>query len=284
MTLALALAASLLWGGSDFVGGTVSRRMAARDVLAISQVIAAFLLAGYVIVTGEWRQANPGVLLALAAGVLWTLGIFSFYQALAAGTMGVVAPIAACAVAVPVVAGLLTGDRPSALQLVGIGLGVTGSVAAAGPELRSGGRAARRARPILLAVLTACCFGVEILLLAHASRTSVPLTLAAMRAASLTCLFVPMVLSRRGLPNVGRTTFAGVILIAFLDLGGTAAFAASTRHGLISLVAVVSSLYGVVTVLLARQVHRERLQKVQTIAVATAFAGVMCIGLGSLGA
>src|SRR5262249_58801245 len=117
---ALALAASLLWGSADFGGGTVSRRMAARDVLAISQVIAAYGLAGYVIVTGEWRQANPGVLLALAAGGLWTLGIFSFYQALAAGTMGVVAPIAACAVAVPVVAGPLAGDPPPALPLGGV--------------------------------------------------------------------------------------------------------------------------------------------------------------------
>src|SRR4249920_4195266 len=113
MSLALALAASLLWGGSDFLGGTLSRRMATFDVLAFSQSAAAVLLAGYVVATGAWGTLDPALLWALAAGVAWTLGVGAFYSALAAGTMGVVAPIAACGVMVPVLAGLLAGDRPS---------------------------------------------------------------------------------------------------------------------------------------------------------------------------
>lgn len=330
MTLALALAASLLWGGSDFLGGTMSRRMAAFDVLALSQILAAVLLGGYVLATGAWRAPDPGVLWALAAGVFWTLGIGSFYSALAAGTMGVVAPIAACGVAVPVLAGLFAGDRPSAVALVGIGLGVGGVMAAAGPEFRARDRSTREVgpvvlavltagkrpsavtlvgvglgasgvmvaaapkfrgrdrstrqlRPVLLAVLTACLFGFELLFLARASRSSVPLTLVTMRAASLACLGLALAVTRRGLPNVRSANLAGVLFIGVFDLAATAAYAVATRHGLVSLVAVLSSLYPAITVLLARQVHAERLKVVQTAGVAAACAGAVCIGLGGLG-
>ena len=293
MSLALALAASLLWGGSDFLGGSLSRRMATFDVLALSQSSAAVLLTGYVVATGAWYTLDPALLWALAAGVAWTLGVGAFYSALATGTMGVVAPIAACGVMVPVLAGLVSGERPSPVQLLGIALGVAGAVAAAGPDLTARGPRSRHARPVLLATLTAVLFGVEILFLAKAGRASVPLTLVSMRLASLTCLGLAVAAMRRRLPGAARhacvrpevvpaVSVAVGILLGSLDLLATAAYTAATRQGLVSLVAVAASLYPVVTVLLARQVHAERLRGVQSFGVAAACAGAVCIGLGGL--
>jgi drug/metabolite transporter (DMT)-like permease len=292
--LALALAASLLWGGSDFLGGTLSRRMRTFDVLALSQLVAVVLLGGYLVVAGGWSSPSLGLLWALAAGVAWTLGIGAFYSALATGTMGVVAPIAACGVAVPVLAGLVSGERPSVVQLLGIGLGVAGGIAAAGPDLRDGGALSDRARPVVLAVLTAVLFGVEILFLSKSDQGSVPLTLVGMRLSALICLGAGFAAIRWSVPRSARhaaprTQFVPIVsLVALIPLGAldlvaTAAYTEATRRGLVSLVAVLASLYPAVTVVLARQLHSERLRPVQSLGVAFACAGAVCIGLGGFG-
>ena len=102
MATALALLASLLWGTSDFLGGTAARRLAATAVVAISQ---AFALAGLIVVALATAAfgADTGYLgWALGAAVVGVIALSCFYAALAAGTMGVVAPIAAVGVVVPV--------------------------------------------------------------------------------------------------------------------------------------------------------------------------------------
>ncbi|MDP9182858.1 MAG: EamA family transporter, partial [Actinomycetota bacterium] len=117
MSVALALLSSLLWGGSDFLGGTASRRLAAIVVVGASQLVALVLLVPLAVTVGE----RPDHLWAgVAAGLTVTAGLAAFYAALAAGTMGVVAPIAATGAVVPVVVGLVGGESPAAVQLAGI--------------------------------------------------------------------------------------------------------------------------------------------------------------------
>ena len=157
MTLALALAASLLWGGSDFLGGTMSRRMAAFDVLALSQVLAAVLLGGYVL--GDRGLAGAGSRCAVGAG---RGGCLDAGDRLPSTRPSPPGPWALSPRSPPAASrcrcspGLFAGDRPSAVALVGIGLGVGGVMAAAGPDLRTCGPPCPAGlRPVLLAVLTA---------------------------------------------------------------------------------------------------------------------------------
>jgi drug/metabolite transporter (DMT)-like permease len=281
MAAVLALLSSVLWGSADFLGGTMSRRHKAALVVGTSQ--AAGLLAIVVVAVAAGALADEAGYLpwALLAGVAGVVGLVSFYAALAAGTMGVVAPIAALGVVVPVLAGLAKGERPGVLQLVGIVVAVAGVVLASGPELS--GRAG--ARPVLLAAVAAVSFGVTLLALAEGSRHSTLMTLVTMRATSVTLLVIAaLVALGRGTP---RSEFVlnlrDVVLVALVglgDVGANLSFGLASRRDDISVVSVLGSLYPVVTVLLARGLHGERLGRLQSAGVAGALAGVVLIATG----
>ncbi|NDB18898.1 MAG: hypothetical protein EB027_06515, partial [Actinobacteria bacterium] len=120
MAALLALFSSLMWGAADFLGGTASRRRAAWQVVVWSQTIAGLVLIGAVLASGAYRGVEFGAWFwwALLAGALGGAGLLTFYAALAQGTMGVVSPIAAMGVLIPLVAGLVSGERLSSMQAV----------------------------------------------------------------------------------------------------------------------------------------------------------------------
>jgi drug/metabolite transporter (DMT)-like permease len=138
MPAALALLASVLWGTADYLGGTASRRLPVASVLAVSQLVALLGLLPLALVLGAYDEPRGFVLPGAAAGLCGVIGLAAFYRALALGTMGVVAPVAALGVVVPVGAGLLAGESPSPLQVGGILAALVGVVLASGPELRGG--------------------------------------------------------------------------------------------------------------------------------------------------
>jgi drug/metabolite transporter (DMT)-like permease len=281
---ALALLSSLLWGSADFVGGLLSRRLPAVLVVWASQL--AGLISVAIVATASGALDDPGGYLpwAVASGLAGVVGLVAFYAALAAGTMGVVSPIAALGVVVPVVVGLARGERPSALQLVGIAVAVAGVVLASGPEIS--GRAG--ARPLALAVVAAVGFGLALLFIAEGSSHSTLMTLVSMRATSVTVLGVTLVVlalraRRAGVTYSPRPTMRDGGLLALVgigDAGANLAFGVASTRGLVSLAAVLGSLYPVVTVLLALVLLHERLGRAQTVGVVGALAGVLLIGTG----
>jgi drug/metabolite transporter (DMT)-like permease len=275
VAVVLSLLASLTWGTSDFLGGTAARRLPVAAVVAVSQ---AFALAGVLVValaTGAYHADTGYVGWALVAAVCGVVGLSAFYSALAAGTMGVVAPIAAMGVFVPVVVGVAQGERPSGLQGAGVVVAVVGVVLASGPEAR--GRGGRR--PLLLAVLAAAGFGAVIVCVAKGARSDTVMTLLVMRAASVLLLLIAGA-SRRVSLTTHRRDLPLLAAIGAGDVGANALFAVASTRGLLSVVAVLSSLYPAVTVLLARLVHAERLKQVQNVGIVAALAGVALIAGG----
>jgi drug/metabolite transporter (DMT)-like permease len=191
--------------------------------------------------------------------------------------MGVVSPIAALGVVVPVVVGLARGERPAVLQLVGILVAVAGVVLASGPELS--GRAG--ARPLVLAAVAAVGFGLALLFIAEGSRTSTVMTLVTMRATSVTLMAVALaVLARRTAVGVPARLVPVLVLVGLADVAANLTFGLASTRGLVSVVAVLGSLYPVVTVLLALVLHGERLAPVQVVGVAGALGGVTMIAAG----
>jgi drug/metabolite transporter (DMT)-like permease len=269
--VALALLSSLLWGTSDFLGGTASRRAPALAVVAFSQLTALVLL---VPVAALFGSAPQHVWQGLLAGLVGAVGLGAFYAALAAGTMGVVAPIAATGALLPVVVGLARGESPSVGQVVGIVVALVGVVLASGPEL-SGGASAR---PLLLAVLAALGFGTVIVLLADGSKGqpgAVVVTLLLMRSASVVAMG-PLVYVRKAASGL-RPHLSLIAAVGIGDVAANACFAYSTRGSLLSVVAVLGSLYPVVTVVLARQIHGERLLPIQVTGAAATLVGVVVL-------
>ena len=285
MAVLLALLASLLWGTSDFAGGTLTRRLPSATVVLGSQAVALATLVPLALLldaadTGQ--VVGPGVL----AGIVGPAALAAFYRALALGTMGVVAPIAALGVAVPVLAGLAQGESPSGLQLAGIAVAVVGVVLACGPELRGAGRGG--AMPLLLAAVAALGFGTVFVLLAEGSAGEeagvgdVVLVLLVMRLTSV-ALLTAIALVRRS--TTGRTPLRpadlpALALVGVFDVGANGAFAVASQSDLVSVTAVLASLYPVVTALLAWRGHGERLVRLQLIGVVAALAGVVLLAGG----
>src|ERR671914_2008190 len=127
----LALASSLCWGLSDFLGGFQSRRHHVLAVMLLSQGLALAILVVAVLAGAPTEHDAAATAWAAGVGALGMLGLVAFYRALAIGTMSIVAPISATGVAIPVLVGLLSGERPGALQVAGIALACGGVVLAA---------------------------------------------------------------------------------------------------------------------------------------------------------
>jgi drug/metabolite transporter (DMT)-like permease len=276
MAIFLALLSSGLWGTSDFCGGTLTRRLPALTVTAASELIG---LAGVVVVavaTGSFGAPAGYIGWGLLGAVAGSIGIVAFYQALATGTMGVVAPIASLGVSIPLLVGLLQGDRPSVAQDAGIAIAIIGVVLAGGPEVQRGGGDRAALRPLLLAVVAAVGFGVVFVALDHGARSSTVMTLLVMRSAAV-ILMVAVAAGTSTSLRVGRVDVPMLVIVGLFDVGANATFAYATRHGLLSVVSVLSSLYPAVTVVLARAVHAERLARLQLFGVIGAMGGVALI-------
>jgi drug/metabolite transporter (DMT)-like permease len=198
-----------------------------------------------------------------------------FYAALAGGTMGVVSPIAALGAVVPVLIAVVTGERPSGPQVAGIVVALVGAAAASGPELRG----AAGARPVALAAFAGVGFGLALYLIGIGSQTSPLMTLVGMRATSVV-VFVVAALVLRTVGGLRPRDVGPVALVGLADAGANLAFGVASTMGLLSVTAVLGSLYPVATVLLARGVLKERLSGVQQAGVAAALAGVVLISVG----
>lgn len=276
MAILLALVSSALWGTSDFSGGTLTRRLPAVTVAAVSELIG---LAGVVIAaaaTGALSGSSGYFWWGLLGALSGTAGIVAFYEALATGTMGVVAPIAAMGVVVPVVAGLVQGDRPSVWQIAGIVVAVVGVILASGPELHGDGGQRGSARPLALAGVAAVGFGVVFVAIGHGAEHNTLMTLIVMRGVAV-ALMVVIALATSTSLRVERRDVPLLFVVGAFDVGANVTFAYASRHGLLSVVSVLSSLYPAVTVLLARLVHTERLGRAQLAGVVAALGGVVLI-------
>lgn len=281
MAAALALLSSLLWGSADFLGGTVSRRHRAALVVGVSQAVGLVAVVVVAAAAGSFGDDTGYVPWAVLSGLAGVVGLVSFYAALAAGTMGVVSPIAALGVVVPVLVGVARGERPGTLQVVGIVVAIAGVVLASGPELS--GRAG--ARPLVLAGVAAVGFGLALLSIAEGSKSSTLMTLVTMRATSVTLLTTALLVAlARGFPRrelrLGRVDLLLVALVGLGDVSANLTFGLASTRGLVSVVAVLGSLYPVVTVLLARVLHGERLGAAQSVGVTGALVGVVLIAVG----
>jgi drug/metabolite transporter (DMT)-like permease len=270
----LALAASALWGTSDFGGGLISRRLDPSAAVLLSQALA---LAGLLVLFPFLHvPAGPYMLIGVATGVVGTLSLTAFYRAMATAPLSLVAPITAAGAAIPVLVGLVRGEHLSIAQLAGIAVTLTGIVLASGPEFRSG--VAVRRQALFLAIGAAVGFGVAYTLLALAAGTSVYGTLLFQRIGGLVVLG-PIVLRTGALKGIGLTVrrVAALAAIGITDIAANGSYALAASRGNLSIAAVLASLYPVVTALLARAILSERLRTVQSVGVLAALAGVLLL-------
>jgi drug/metabolite transporter (DMT)-like permease len=279
--LGLALFSALSWGTADFFGGLSTRRLGILLVGVVSQA-AGLVLTGLVIVIGGSPMPDGrGLLFGVAAGLCATIGLGALYQGLAVGPMSVVAPITALEVIVPVTVGFVRGDRPSAVQIVGIVIGVLGVVLASRETAADADATVGRLRGVAYGVVAAIFLGLLVTFLAEAGKQSAPWAVFTLRLVSVPIFLIALLVTRawRGKHPTRRDT-GTMVGVGLLDNLANLTFALASQTGLLALISVVGALYPVATVLLAWTFLRERLTSSQWVGIAMAFAGVGLIAAG----
>ena len=273
----LALLTAASYGVANYLGPLLSRRNPLAAVLLVGQLVGVVGAIGLVAVSGFGTPGTVGVLLGVAAGLANAGALACFYRAAALGPISIVAPLGATGAMVPVVVGLVGGERPSLWQVVGIPVAVVGvALAAARPTPAAG---APKVASIGLALSAAVIFGSFLTFFAAASEHGAPAAVLTSRISLLLCTVAAVAVVR--LP--WRMTRADVPLAALgglLLVVGTIAYGVATTQGLVSVVSVLATLSPVVTVALAVLLLGERLAGRQRVGVAVALAGVVLLAAG----
>lgn len=281
VALILGLGAGIVYGVADFIGGLSSRRAPLVPVLLVSQLLGTtLLLVAFPFVT-EGRPSVRTLAWGAAAGIAGAGGVAFLYKGLAAGRMSVVAPITAVnAAALPVLYGLARGERPGTAALMGsiVSLVAVGLVSSSGPQGVPRRSRSLREPGVIEALCAGTFFGGFFIFLSFPPADSSLWPLAGARTASLSLFAIAALVTRTPL----KTPPGSLPLIAaagILDVAANLLYLLATREGLLSLVAVLTSLYPASTVLLARLVLQESLTRVQVLGLALAATGVTLIAL-----
>jgi drug/metabolite transporter (DMT)-like permease len=278
LAVVLALVASSCWGVADFMAGLRSRRVALPVVLAFVEGTGFVLVLALIAIEAEPLPSARAIVLSVVAGSAGVLALGAFYRALAIGTMSIVAPISATGVALPVLVGVATGDRLSAVTSAGLAVAVVGVVLASREHRDDERQAAAGRASIALALAAAVGFGSYFVLSDAAADESVLWLLVLARIVILPVLAAIILV--RGMPAPARPDGLALVLAGTLDVSATGLFGLATTKGALSIVAVVGSLYPVTTVLLARAVLHERIASVQMAGIVAALTGVALIAAG----
>jgi drug/metabolite transporter (DMT)-like permease len=275
VTVLLGLAASVVFGCADFVGGAVSRQASPLRVAVLGQLVAlGFAVPAALLVSWE-RVTLADAAWSLATGVTAGCGLGLFYSAMARGLISLVVPLTAVISAtLPVAYGLVRGERPGTPALVGIVLAL---VAVAIVSATPGAGQALSATPIVFSLVSGTLFGLFIILLSQVSDQAGLWPIALSR--SSTCLVLAgLALAVTGRQPAGvRQLLPAAIAIGTLEAGGFIALFLALQRGPISIASVLLSLYPVTTVLLATIVLGERMSRTQTAGIALALSSVILI-------
>lgn len=278
MAALLALISSLSWGVADFVGGLAARRAGSAQVLAVSYPAGAVVITIFAltIIPGEFSTELIGY--ALITGTIGSIAIALLYAALVRGQMGIVSPITAVmSGAVPVLVGVFRGEQPTAWAFAGMGLAVV-AVILVSRESQHHGKTPPQA--ILLAIGSGVAIGLYLTSLGLAPQDSGVWVAALGRWVSTVIMIAFVVVVVR---SFTASTFPWALAFAagVLDAVANGLFQLATQKGLLSVVAVLGSLYPAATVVLARVLIKERMNAIQGVGVVLALGAAGLLALGS---
>jgi drug/metabolite transporter (DMT)-like permease len=278
MAILLALSSALIYGVADWCGGRASRFHPSAIVTLLGQVVSLTLIGITVIIIGTPAPGLATWVWGLAAGASGSVGLACLYYAFANGAMTVVAPISAVVGAVlPVVVGLATGERPEPIAYAGIVLAI-GSVALVSGAIGQRHRPTPR-RIIGFAVAAGAGFGVLFVALDRADPDSGLWPLVAARSSSVP-LLMAVALFMGARIGTQRRQLRLAVVAGGLDMAANVLYLEAVRGGLLSVVAVVSSLYPASTVMLAFAFDRERVNRWQAVGMAAAAVALVMVTVG----
>jgi drug/metabolite transporter (DMT)-like permease len=276
----LGLLSALSWGAGDFGGGIVSRRAPLLGVVGMTQLVGMVAALVLAIALNEPFPSNADIAWAVAGGLVGVVGITCLYQGLSVGRMGVVAPVTGVlSAAVPVTFGFLTEGLPTTATMAGIVIALVAVVLVT----RTPEAAAGRPSGLPWALLAGLAIGAFNICVGQFSGDSAFGLLVIVRLVQALVLATLIVVARRPW-RLSRDVIPKLLLIGLLDMGGNAAFILAAAAGDLAIAAVLSSLYPVVTVLLAITLLREHVTRSHVVGIALTGLAIALIAGGAAAA
>lgn len=282
MVMVLALAAALLYGSADFLGGAATRRAHVLAVTTLSAAAGVSVLLIAALASGDLPRP-AGLAWGLTAGTIGGAGLIIFYFGLATGPMSVVAPVSGLVgVVLPVGVALAQGERPGALVYLGAAACVVAIVLASsggGPATARGRHRALPVRAIGYGIVSGISFGLFFVFMRDGGASGAFWPVTAARVAELMVALVAIAVVRPGpvARGAGRAPVLAAVAAGTIDAAASLCYVAATRAGLFGLAVVLASLYPGVTVLLARIVLGEKLRWAQRAGLALAAFGILLV-------
>ena len=275
-----ALLTSLFWGAADFLGGMASRRAAVGLVVLTTQIAGALALLLVVLVQGATPPQPVELLVGAAAGLSGAAAIATLYRGLSQGVVSIVMPVATASALIPVAVGLGRGERPGTSTYLGMaailaGVALVSITSSSSPIPRSQVRFS-----VVSGLTTALGIGGFLVALDASAPADPYWTLLAARTTA-TLVTAAVVVSRLRGSRPPAAVLALAVAGGVLDVAANALFIFATRAGMLSIVAVLASLYPAVTVLLARTWLRERVTRFQDAGLLVALFGAALTALPS---
>jgi drug/metabolite transporter (DMT)-like permease len=287
LSLLLALGAASCWGAADFFGGLATRTAKAIGTTLVSQLVG---MLGLLIVCAlgfGGSFVGGDIPWGVGAGLASVCGLGLFYEAMGRGSFGVVASVTSVVSgSVPIVYGLASGERPGPIVLAGVVIAVGAIWLIAGDSLTADDVSARV--PLFLAFGAGLGFGCYFVLLAQTSGEGALWPLVAGRIAAVggVCAVVLVVRLRSdsgaGALLPGGSALRLAMIAGLFDAAANGLYLFAMRTAMISVVAVLASLYPVSTLLLARLQLKERLPRRRLGGIGVGFISVLLISWGSV--
>jgi drug/metabolite transporter (DMT)-like permease len=296
IAILLALAAAAGYGGSDYTAGLASRRASAIRVTLMSEAVSVVVVGLALAAFGAGPPSLHGVAWGSVAGLAGMSGALALYVGYRHAAFSVAGPLSAVGAAgFSVLAGLLLGERPTALALTGIALalpaivGVSASTrSASGPPADGApapepGAARRRAElGVTYGLVAGACFALLFIGLNEAGSGSGLWPVFSGQAVALAAVICVAACTRDlRLPEARGGGLAA--LTGLMGAPATILYFVATHHGLLAVTAVITSLYPAVTILLARVLLGERLTAFRLGGLVLAAASVSLIAVGGSG-
>ncbi len=271
----LALLSSLFLGVSDFTGGFLSKRASEFAVAGASAAVAASMFLVIGVGTGKLELNRIDVTAGILGGIFLMVGTVLYFRALAKGRMGVIGGTATLLVLIPLISDIVAGNTPSTLSLVGIAITIGGVILLGAPEMRGG----TGLGPVFLAAIAAVFLGLQQLATSKGSAQNVLGTLVVTELVVL-AIIVAIGLFARSNGGLSRKAIPLILIVGVTDALSVWTFSKATTGGDIAIVSVLSALDPIVISLLAVFFLKEKLSKLQVVAILIVILGGVVLALG----
>jgi uncharacterized membrane protein len=277
MSLLLAGLSALLYGVADFSGGFSSNKNSTFSVVIVSQAAGIFLALVALALSASSIPSLSDILWGMLAGVSGAIGLFTLYRGIATSIVAVVSPASALVGAViPLIFGLIIGERPSALALAGAALCLPAVLLLSSGGDSSDGKSVKSA--LVQGLVAGVGFGFFFVAVSRSSPSSGLWPLVAARGTSV-LIVLSLVLIKKERIGIAKGSLPVTLLAGLADMGANIAFLLASRTGLLALASIVSSLYPAPTVILGRIIFKEKIPPTRLAGFGLALAGVVLISL-----